>query len=84
MLKQTVWVAEMHTRKFDFIAVGRTADEAEKALAKRWNKHAKAYDLDRWGHSTQSIDPGTVGEYYGMWVRPMNFGEGYMDGESAE
>jgi hypothetical protein len=82
MPKDIVWVAEMHTGHFDFIGVGKTQAEAEGALAKRWNLHAKIYELPRWNQGMgQSA---TVGEYFGMWNRPMKMGVGYLDSESEE
>lgn len=82
MPKDIVWVAEMFTEHFQFTGVGKTKDEAEEALAKRWNQHAKNRNLARWNQGMG--DSPTVGEFYGMWNRLMKFGDGYMDSESAE
>lgn len=82
MAKDIVWVAQMHTGHYDFIAVGKTKDQAEGALAKRWNLHAKIYELPRWNQGMgQSA---TVGEYFGMWNLPAKLGVGYRDDEAAE
>lgn len=81
MSKDVVWVAEMHTPHFQFTAVGKNKEEAEAGLAKRWNEHAKANNLNRWNQGEG--DSKTIGEYYGMWNRPLRFGFGYRDDESA-
>lgn len=82
MAKDIVWVADMDTRKFHFVGVGKTKDEAEAALAKRWNLHAKNYNLARWNQGMgQSA---TVGEYFGVWNRALKLGSGYLDDESEE
>lgn len=82
MAKDILWVATMNTGRFDFVALGHTKDEAEEALAKRWNLHAKRYALPRWNQGMGQSS--TVGEYFGTWIRPMKIGVGYMDDESAE
>lgn len=82
MPKDVVWVAEMHTEHYQFTGVGRTKEEAEAALAKRWNLHAKHRNINRWNQGMG--DSPTVGEYYGMWNRPLKIGEGYMDSESVD
>jgi len=81
MAKDVVWVAEMHTPHFQFTSVGKTKEEAEEALAKRWNQHAKVNGLHRWNEGEGQSD--TIGEFYGMWNRPLKFGVGYRDDESA-
>lgn len=82
MAKDIVWVAEMETERFSFVGAGKTKAQAEEALVKRWNLHAKNYDLARWNQGMGQSP--TVGEYYGMWVRPMRLGVGYMDSEAAD
>lgn len=80
MAKDIIWVAEMNTPRYQFVGLGKTQDEAEAALAKRWNIHAKRYALNRWNQGEgQSA---TIGEYYGMWNRPMKIGTGYLGDES--
>lgn len=85
--KKSVWVAEMETESFSWIAVGETAKEAEKALAKRWDEHAEVMNRDygggvpKWNEGFRST---SVGEYYGMWLRELQLGKGYRDSESED
>lgn len=82
MAKDIVWVADMETPNFHFAGLGKTKDEAEEALAKRWNQHAKTYKLPRWNQGMGQSP--TVGEYFGVYNRPLRMGVGYMDSESAD
>jgi hypothetical protein len=87
-----VYVAEMDTEHYKWVAVGRTAKDAEAALAARWNKHVE--DVGR--HDPEAKPPSwkkgfgggetseTVGDYYGMWVRRMRVGQGYMEDEEEK
>lgn len=74
-----VWVAQMSTESFDWIAVGMTARDAAVAMEKRWNEHARQRDLVRWDDGMG--DSKTVGDYYGMWLRPLKLGKGYLDSD---
>lgn len=83
MAKKVVYVAEMDTGKFKFVALGKSAAEAEAALAKRWTKHAREYGLEPWNRPGTE-DNETMGDYFGMWLRPMEVGVGYMEDEAYE
>jgi hypothetical protein len=82
--KPTVWVAQMESEKISWIGVGATRKEAEAALAKRWNQHAETMNnyhgvnVPDWA---EGFDGTPVGEYYGVWVRKMQLGQGYLDDE---
>jgi hypothetical protein len=75
-----IWVAQMETQSYTWIALGRFPEEAEKALADRWNRHAKKEGLPSW---TEGWDGSTVGNSYGMWMRQLKIGNGYMEDEEA-
>lgn len=78
--RDLVWVAQMSTESFEWIAIGRTAAEAARAMAARWDEHAGQRSLVSWDEGMGNSH--TVGEYYGMWLRPLKIGRGYMDGDS--
>jgi len=85
--KPSVWVAEMESERFSWIAVGATPKEAETALAKRWDEHAEMMnryhegDVPKWN---EGFNGTPVGEYYGMWLRELQLGKGYRDSESED
>ena len=98
--RKYIWVAEMETERFTWMGIGRTKDEAVAGLRKRWNEHAKRVRKDGFPIALFDEDPQdpetdprdwepdekrqTVPDYYGMWLRRMEFGEGYMDSEGAD
>ncbi|MEI8296081.1 MAG: hypothetical protein WCG04_06130 [Alphaproteobacteria bacterium] len=42
---KTVYLADAHSRSFDFSAIGETEKDAKKALMLAFSKHAKQYNL---------------------------------------
>jgi hypothetical protein len=79
MPNDVIWVAQMDTESYTWIALGRTAEEAGKALADRWNRYAKNNSLPSWAKGWEGS---SVGDFYGMWLRPLKIGSGYMEDES--
>lgn len=41
----SIFLADAHSRNFDFSAVGATEKDAKRAIMLAFNKHAKQYDL---------------------------------------
>ncbi len=63
-----VWVATMESEHYEWMAVGKTEEEARNAIAKEWNEGK--------GHGRR--DPMTLDElheYYGVYCRFLEFGK---------
>ena len=80
-----VFVAEMQSEHYKWVSVGRTAKEAVKAMAARWDANAAASKRrypQSLAHSwDEGIDGTPTGEHYGLWVRKMRVGQAYMEDE---
>lgn len=81
--KPSVWVAEMESESFSWIAVGKTPEEAAAALGRRWDKHVLQMDgaIPKW---SEGFNGTPVWEYYAMWVRELQIGKGYRDSEGED
>ena len=60
-----VWVATMHSENFDWVAVGKTEDEALNAIAHEWSKSKYREPM-----SLEELK-----EYYGIYCRVIEFGQ---------
>lgn len=77
-----VYVAEMESERFTWMGIGRTPEEAVAAIGKRWDRQQR----DRGGNLFwDDTDTGeSLPEYYGVNVRKMRIGEGYMETDEGE
>lgn len=60
-----VWVATMYSENFDWIAVGKTEDEARRAIATEWNKSPYRDEM-----TLEDLQ-----DYYGINCRIIEFGQ---------
>lgn len=68
----TVWVATMVSEHWEWVAVGRTQTEAELGLVKAWNRHCDT----KWATFAKAHNGESPAQYYGVYVRPLQPGEG--------
>lgn len=75
--RQTIWVADWNSGKYDWLAFGATRDEALDALRSAWAHHVKVMtDAGRWidaDHLEQEIRDDAVP------VLEYEVGAGYLD-----
>ena len=44
-----MWIAELETRHFDFMACGKTKSQVGYVLARTWEKHCDQYNISPYG-----------------------------------
>ena len=86
--RKYVWVAEMTSESEDWIAVGRTQEEALDALRSRWNKRAAMIRRDggtlpNWDDQFAD-EPDSPSTYYDVTLRRLEIGKGYIGGDDVE
>jgi len=79
-----LYFAEMNSEKMSWVAFGLTETEARNSMRCRWNQHMRnlygdnALTWSKWKKEYGQFPD----EYYGMWVRKVKTGKGYIDDES--
>ena len=64
-MKTKHYIAQMETENFSFVAIGRTEEEAKRAIVKEWNKSPY-----RKRATVKSLE-----EYYGFYINALAYGE---------
>lgn len=67
---KSVYISQMESESFSWIAVGETPDKAERAIVKLWNSAPTRRD-----HMTRK----QLQEYYGIWTYEMGMNTAHYD-----
>ena len=76
-MAEKVFVAQMSSECFDWLAVGRTEEEAKKSILKAWNRrqfHLKKSNYARSSYYFRNVDD--LDEEYGITVTEIEIGKG--------
>jgi hypothetical protein len=76
-------VASMDSESKEWIAVGRTEEEARAGLVKRWNEIVPALGGETWDKANGGHG-GDAGDYYGVRIQHVVLGKGYCDSEDEK
>ena len=74
---ETVVVAIMDTENFQWVAVGKTPQQAKQGLQERWDKK-DGRDRASW-KAMEKEQKGSMEDYYGIRYYTLRMGEGKMD-----
>ena len=78
-----MWIAEVDTGHFHFLALGNTAEEAREAFDQAFREHYETYGLGTPMTDEQydEVWPEPAADYFGLWVFEIKPGQCVRDGD---
>ena len=75
-----MYVATMNTGKYEFTALGATAEEAQETLKRGWQNHVDGMCIYSMCAPDDFPSASQIGDFYGISVHKIALGECLRDG----